>query len=278
MHFTTTFLTLVVTYLISDTAAIPLAGQSNNPWPSALLDACNQAVNCKVVNGVPQVDFNHAKRLLSRDGGSAIGSNATSIVPNDGQVQTSTCAPGDMVHAAIFDNCKSTGGCSTDTRDFQCIQPDTTQIQITTTCTITQDGQYGGSDFLFRNMFAAALEASARSLTTSQNQTALTFSGNGKRVEGQPVQLKPNVKTPFTTFSAPQSITATNSVVIDDEGHTAISGFVRYTLTCETEQAAGCGSLLTAGGAAAGILALLDPEIIGPLLAAALGVVTPFCS
>lgn len=274
MHLTTTLFALVAPYVISSVVAVPLTETSSNAWPAAVLETCNQAVNCKVINGVPQVDYDHAKRLYARDGG-AIGSNATSIVPNDGQVQTSTCQPGDMVHAGLFDHCKSTGGCSTDTRDFQCVQPNTNEGNIVTTCTITQDGQYGGSDFFFRNMFAAALEASARSLTTSQNNTAFTF---GKRIVGQPIPLKPDVKTAFTTFSAPQSITATNTFVVDEEGHTAISGFVRYTLTCQQQQQSGCGSVLAAGGAAAGILALLEPEIIGPVLAAALGVVTPFCS
>lgn len=242
-----------------------------NPWPEAILDSCRQSTNCKVVNGEPIVDVSHTKRMLEGRAGS--GPNNTIVVANKGTIDTSTCDPADMVNSGLYDHCQATGGCTTDSRQYQCDQPaNTVTGKETITCTVSQDGWYnGGAPYFYRNLFATTLHAAAKSFTQQVDHHILVSGGMHKRENWG----SPNEPVNFKTNVVPTSIAATTTQNVG--GTTVTVGWVRYSLSCQAAGQPTCSSILGAAGVASSFLGMLAPEVIGPLFAAALGAVTPSC-
>ncbi|KAI0080535.1 hypothetical protein K474DRAFT_1672551 [Panus rudis PR-1116 ss-1] len=266
-----------LTLLVIGTQALPAT--TAEPWPQAILDRCSQSVNCKVVNGQPQVDLGKAKRLLAKRQDSVPNSNITYIVPNQGTVNTYTCKPSDLVKSALNDHCLDRGGCSTDASETTCEKPaDTVKQKVTTQCTVTQEGQYGDSiDDSFKGMITTALTAAAQSFTTSQDQQIMVHWWK-RELDGREIMTPPPTeKIKFTTYQAPTSISASNWRYIDEKNNTVAVGMVRYSLQCGPPDDTACSTILNAGTAISGLLSLLAPEVIGPLFAAGLGILTPLC-
>lgn len=234
--------------LVAGTSAIPHRGRAP-VWTTHTLRACEDAINCEVVNGHPVIDHAFTRSFLAKRDGTT--SNKTSIVANQGIVDASNCVPGDIVKTALGNHCTA-AGCTTDSQAFQCPpqpQAGIAGLKDQVTCTVTQDGAFVEDSEDLKSMFVDVLQAAARAHTTQKSHSVSTIQ-LGRR---EAAHFGGNIK--FNTNAFPQSIEATHTVTIN--GQSALSGHVRYTVECHDSSSGVCSAILNNVGA---ILGMLVPE------------------
>lgn len=208
-------------------------------WSTHVLRTCEQSVNCAVVNGEPVIDHAFTRALLARR--DVASTNKTTIVADSGVVDASNCVPADLIQSALTDHC-TTGGCTTDAQTFKCKPhrvPGFVHATDTTSCTVTQDGEYTTGAADLTHMFVDVVQAAARAHTKSQSK------GLGRRDLGLDIH---NI--------VPKSIQATHTVTID--GQDALAGHVRYTIQCQDQNDGECNTILDNID---GIVGLLAPDV-----------------